>query len=236
MAAQAIAFHRMRLGDGKCSRNSKVPLFGGDFNDHLLLHHSGMELHLMHHNSTPADRRLAVACMRHLLTDRVAKLPSGKEVSAEVKGAAEHAVASLKILQVCPAAHTALQRMVWRIRTKAARMMRWKAAKMMRCQMPLAATRIRTRSGALHEKLIGKLVGLWPSATPDQHQPSTQGGVWISCWVLRWMLYTVQHSTGCCVLVRDTDHWACPKHLTTLCMCRLVSKSDLGPLLPLART
>ena len=68
----------------------------------------------MHNNPTPADRRLAVACMRHLLTEMAAKMPSGKQLSAERQGTADHAGASLKLLQaceVCTAAHSVLQMM-----------------------------------------------------------------------------------------------------------------------------
>ena len=85
VAAQAIAVQRTRLIDCDDGRNNEVPVFGGDFNDHLILHHSGKELHLMQNDPNPVDRRLAVACMRHLLTGTAAKMPSGKELSAELR-------------------------------------------------------------------------------------------------------------------------------------------------------
>ena len=84
VAAQAIAIQQMRLVDCKDIGNSKVPVFGGDFNDHMILHHSDQELHLMYHKPNDAERRVAVACMRHLLTETAAKMPSGKEWSAKL--------------------------------------------------------------------------------------------------------------------------------------------------------
>ena len=78
VAAQAIAIQQMRIVDSGDKDNSEVPVFGGDFNDHVILHHSGQELHLMYHKPNKADRHVAVACMRHLLTETAAKMPSGK--------------------------------------------------------------------------------------------------------------------------------------------------------------
>ena len=84
VAAQAIAIQQMRIMDSGDRDNSEVPVFGGDFNDHVILHHSGQELHLMYHKPNRADRHVAVACMRHLLTETAAKMPSGKEWSANL--------------------------------------------------------------------------------------------------------------------------------------------------------
>eukprot|EP00891_Asterochloris_glomerata_P001802 jgi/Astpho2/1802/Aster-07561 len=90
VAAQAIAVQRTRLIDCDDGRNNEVPVFGGDFNDHLILHHSGKELHLMQNDPTPVDRRLAVACMRHLLTGTAAKMPSDDGVEKEAEESGEH--------------------------------------------------------------------------------------------------------------------------------------------------
>ena len=38
----------------------------------------------MKDESNDAERRVAVACMRHLLTETAAKMPSGKEWSAKL--------------------------------------------------------------------------------------------------------------------------------------------------------
>ncbi len=82
VVAQAIAIQHMRLVESNDSNNSEVPVFGGDFNNHVLLHRSDQELHLMYHEPDDAGRRLAVACMRHLLKETAAKMPSGKSWSA----------------------------------------------------------------------------------------------------------------------------------------------------------
>ena len=56
---KAIAIQHMRLGNSNDSDNSDVPVFGGDFDNHVLLHHQ--ELHLMHHEPDDAGRHVAVA-------------------------------------------------------------------------------------------------------------------------------------------------------------------------------
>ena len=45
-----------------------LPVFGGDFNDHMMVHQASSHvLHLIKHDPDDAGKRCAVACMRHLL-------------------------------------------------------------------------------------------------------------------------------------------------------------------------
>ena len=76
LVVQALAIKHMRLSaaDPHCH----VPVFGGDFNDHQVLHHEGeAELHIMQHPSTKAGKKTAVACMRHLVAASAARTQSG---------------------------------------------------------------------------------------------------------------------------------------------------------------
>lgn len=55
-----------------------VPVFGGDFNDHVIFHHSvgdssaGEQLHVMQHKPTSEDRNMAMRCMKFLVQQSAA--------------------------------------------------------------------------------------------------------------------------------------------------------------------
>lgn len=66
--------------DHEAGVKKSLPVFGGDFNHHMILHQpSSSVLHFMKHDPDDAGKRCAVACMRHLLKqDNVLTLATGK--------------------------------------------------------------------------------------------------------------------------------------------------------------
>ena len=66
--------------DVEAGVKKSLRVFGGDFNDHMIMHQpSSHVLHFMKHDPDDAGKQSAVACMRHLLTqDNVLLLETGK--------------------------------------------------------------------------------------------------------------------------------------------------------------
>ena len=66
--------------DHKAGVKKSLPVFGGDFNHHMIMHQPSRHvLHFMKHDPDDAGKQCAVACMRHLLTqDNVLLLETGK--------------------------------------------------------------------------------------------------------------------------------------------------------------
>ena len=66
--------------DHEAGVKKSLPVFGGDFNDHMIMHQpSSHVLHFMKHDPDDAGKQCAVICMRHLLKQaNVLLLETGK--------------------------------------------------------------------------------------------------------------------------------------------------------------
>ena len=73
--AELLALNYMLEHDAG-QRGRKLPVFGGDLNQHLIAHHgSPTEIHCAAtRDGSQANRQIAVSCMRHLLQAGVAAL------------------------------------------------------------------------------------------------------------------------------------------------------------------
>ena len=87
-AVEAVVLNRMADKNGG---SYFIPVFGGDFNDHLVLHASPTEDNFVLHaaqQSGPKTRELAVRYMRYLLeqtkTAALASLPGDLQVPADL--------------------------------------------------------------------------------------------------------------------------------------------------------
>ena len=65
--AEALVLKQMLKVEAGSERS--VPVFGGDLNQHLVVHHAGQKvLHVAHSANSEEGKRIAVGCMRHLLS------------------------------------------------------------------------------------------------------------------------------------------------------------------------
>lgn len=78
MFAEFLAI--MWMLDHEAGVKKSLPVSGGDFNHHMILHQpSSHVLHIMEHDPDDAGKQCAVACMRHLLKqDNVLPSETGK--------------------------------------------------------------------------------------------------------------------------------------------------------------